>query len=100
MSRRAVIATALLVACYAVWSAEKIEIYLHGDDLGRHWKNGELILSSATPPGTVGRLLHTNFYSYATPDFEFVNHHWLTGVVYFVVWKAAGFAGLNAFYVL
>ena len=100
MSPRAVIAAALLVACYAVWSAEKIELYLRGDDLGRHLKNGELILSSATPPGTVTRLLHTNFYSYATPDFEFVNHHWLAGVVYFVVWKAAGFAGLNAFYVL
>jgi hypothetical protein len=68
--------------------------------LGRHLKNGELLLSSTAPAGTASKLLHTNFYSYATPDFDFVNHHWLTGVVYFLVWKSVGFAGLNAFYIL
>lgn len=90
------VASTLLVACFAIASAEKIELYTRGDDLGRHLKNGELLLSSA---GAASKLLHTNFYSYATPDFEVVNHHWLSGVVYYLVWKRVGFAGLNAFYV-
>jgi hypothetical protein len=96
----AILASTLLVACFAISSADKIELYLHGDDLGRHLKNGELLLSSTAPAGTASKLLHTNFYSYAMPDFDFVNHHWLTGVIYFLIWKRVGFAGLNAFYIL
>ena len=96
----AIIAATLLAAGFAIFSAQTVELYLKGDDLGRHLKNGELLLSSTAPAGTASKLLHTNFYSYATPDFEFVNHHWLTGVIYFLVWKRVGFAGLNAFYIL
>jgi MFS family permease len=96
----AFLATALLTACYAISSTEKIELTFGGIDLGRHLKNGELLLSSTAPAGTAAKLLHTNFYSYAMPDFEFVNHHWLTGVIYYLVWKRVGFAGLNAFHVL
>ena len=91
----ALIATTLLVALFAVSSAEKIELYLRGNDLGRHLKNGELLLSSTAPAGTAPKLLHTNFYSYATPDFDFVNHHWLTGVVYFLVWKSVGLPSVS-----
>ena len=61
-----------------------------------HLKNGELLLSSTAPGGTVWALLHTNFYSYSQPDLEFVNHHWLAGVIFFLVWKAGGFSGVNA----
>ena len=95
----AIVAAPLLAASFAIFSAQTIELYFKGDDLGRHLKNGELLLSSSAPAGTVSKLLHTNFYSYAVPDFEFVNHHWLTGVIYFLVWKRVGFAGLNAFYI-
>jgi hypothetical protein len=94
------VASTLLIACFAISSAEKIELYTRGDDLGRHLKTGELLLSSTVPAGTVSKLLYTNFYSYATPDFEVVNHHWLSGVVYFLIWKRIGFAGLNAFYLV
>jgi hypothetical protein len=96
----AVLVFTLLAACYALFSAESIDLLVTGDDLGRHLKNGELLLSSSTADGTVSKLLHTNFYSFSNPESEFINHHWLAGVVYFLVWKAVGFAGLNAFYIL
>ncbi len=73
---------ALLLAWFAITSAEVIDLTMSGIDLGRHLKNGELMLSSSTPSGTTAKLLHTNFYSYTQPDLEFVNHHWLAGVVF------------------
>ncbi|MBZ5602422.1 MAG: hypothetical protein LAO79_08955 [Acidobacteriia bacterium] len=65
-------------------------------DLGRHLKNGDVILhgSSADRHG----VLHTNFYSYAQRDFPFINHHWLTGVVFYLVWKMSSFEGLTLLY--
>ena len=88
-----------LLACYALSSIEIIDLTTSGADLGRHLKNGELLLSPAVPAGTVSKLLHTNFYSYSQPDFEFINHHWLSDIAFFLAWKSGGFAGLNAFYI-
>lgn len=96
----ALLALCLVLVCYAIWSAEAIDLFYGGTDLGRHLKNGELLLSRGAPAGTARQILHTNFYSYTQPGFPFVNHHWLAGVVFFLLWKAAGFAGLNAIYIL
>jgi hypothetical protein len=93
---RTILVFALLIAWYAITSAEVIDLTYGGIDLGRHLKNGELLLFSASS----SELLHTNFYSYTQPGVEFINHHWLAGVVFFAVWKYGGFAGLNAFYIL
>jgi len=57
-----------LTACYALWSAETIDLFFGGIDLGRHLKNGELLLGTTVPSGTAHRVLHTNFYSQATPE--------------------------------
>jgi len=91
---------ALLIAWFAITSAETIDLTFGGIDLGRHLKNGELLLSSKAPGGTASAILHTNYYSYVQSEVEFVNHHWLAGVLFFSIWKVAGFAGLNAFYIL
>jgi hypothetical protein len=45
-------------------------------------------------------VLYTNFYSYTLPDQPFVNHHWLSGVVFYLIYAAAGFKGLSIFYIL
>ncbi|MBI2444565.1 MAG: hypothetical protein HYV42_05000 [Candidatus Magasanikbacteria bacterium] len=66
-------------------------------DLGRHLTNGRIFL---TEPANRAALLHTNFYSSATPEAPFVNHHWLTGVVFFAVFKLGGFPGLGLFHLL
>ena len=71
-----------------ITSAEVIDLTNGGIDLGRHLKNGELLLS---------QILHTNFYSYTQPE---LNHHWLAGIVFYSVYKLDGFPGLNAFYIL
>ena len=63
-------------------------------DLGRHIRNGEMILS-----GQDG-IFTTNFYSYTQPDFPFVNHHWGGGVIFYGIWKAFGFAGLHLFFTI
>ncbi|MFC1622436.1 hypothetical protein ACFL1Y_00360 [Patescibacteria group bacterium] len=70
-------------------------------DLGRHIKNGEMILNGQTD------VLTTNFYSYTQPDFKFVNHHWLSGVIFYLInlnpsagEAGTGFVGLSFFYLL
>src|SRR6266850_4000929 len=83
---------ALLIGLYAIMSSEMIDLTNGGIDLGRHLKDGELLLSPAA-----SQVLHTNFYSYTQPAREFVNHHWLAGVVFHAVYNLGGFPGLNAF---
>ena len=60
-------------------------------DLGRHLKNGEIFFQRHQP-------IVTNFYSFTEPDFPAINHHWLTGVVFFLVHQMSGFEGLSVFY--
>lgn len=66
-------------------------------DLGRHIKNGEIILSDITIHNPV---LNSNFYSYAEPDFPLINHHWGSGVIFYFLWKIFGFTGLSLFNIL
>ncbi|MFH1671539.1 MAG: hypothetical protein ABH889_02070 [Candidatus Portnoybacteria bacterium] len=82
----------LLMAWYGLFFIHKID--LTTADLGRHLKNGELVLD-----GDFG-ILGKNFYSYTEPEFEVLNHHWGGGVVFFLVEKMSGFGGLALFYLI
>ncbi len=82
----------LLIAFYGLFFVHKID--LTTADLGRHLKNGELILN-----GDFG-ILGKNFYSYTEPDFPVVNHHWGGGVIFFLIEKISGFWGLGLFYLI
>lgn len=62
-------------------------------DLGRHLQNGKIFLKTFKP-------LDTNFYSYTESDFKVINHHWGAGVIFYLIYKFAGFNGLSLFYVL
>lgn len=62
-------------------------------DLGRHIKNGELILAGES------KVFTSNFYSYTAPDYPFVNHHWASGVLFYWIYKWGGFPGLSFFYI-
>jgi hypothetical protein len=79
-----------LLAWVGILLAQKID--LTTADLGRHIANGSMILRSAADRDGV---LHTNFYSYTMPSQPFINHHWLSGVVFYLIWKSFGFAGLS-----
>ena len=62
-------------------------------DLGRHLKNGELILTGEH------KVFTANFYSYTQPSFPFVNHHWGCGVLFYLIYQWGGFTGLSFFYI-
>lgn len=66
-------------------------IFLETADLGRHIVNGREILAGNTA------MLSKNYYSYSQPDFEFPNHHWLFGVVAYLIEQTLGFSGLTLF---
>ncbi len=65
-----------------------------GDDMPRHIKNGELIVAGDFD------ILYTNVYSYTEPDHQFVNHHWLSGVVFYLLHQVIGWNGLVVFKVI
>lgn len=71
--------------------AQKIE--LSAIDLGRHLENGRLVFSQPD-------VLFKNFYSYTEPDHDFINHHWLGGVIFYVVYLVGGFNLLSIFNIL
>lgn len=62
-------------------------------DLGRHLLTGEIIWETKTIP-------LTNLYSYTYPDFPFINHHWLSEVIYYFIHSLTGFNGLLIFTIL
>ncbi|MEA3496535.1 MAG: hypothetical protein U9R42_10910, partial [Bacteroidota bacterium] len=57
-------------------------------DIGRHLKNGEIVLNEY-------KIIKTNYYSYTEANKEVINHHWGSGVIYYLVHKAFGFKGLS-----
>src|SRR3989338_3877329 len=71
-----------------------------GQDIGRHLKIGEIIWQmnfgegSGAKPGISVEVPKTNLFSFTEPDFQFINHHWLSEVIFFGIFSWAGFTGL------
>ncbi|MFH1178477.1 MAG: hypothetical protein V1711_02025 [bacterium] len=84
--------TTILVLCLAV----KIDPVTA--DIGRHIKNGEIILTGSSAERSA--VLSTNFYSYTEGTAPFVNHHWFSGVIFFLIFSVFGFYGLSILYIL
>ncbi len=88
---------ALILLClslfllYGYFLAHKID--LTTADLGRHIKNGEMLLQDSS-------VLSENLYSYTHPDFKWVNHHWASGVLAYAAWKLFGFVGIQVIFIL
>jgi hypothetical protein len=78
--------TVLILAVYVGLLTHPVN--LTDGDLGRHLKNGELFVQN-------GLLAKVNLYSYAQPDYPFINHHWGTGVIFYLIERSAGFQGLS-----
>lgn len=78
-----------LFLLYGILFLQKINLVTA--DLGRHIKNGEMVLRG----GTLRDVLRTNFYSYTCPGFPFLNHHWGSGVIFYLVHQLTGFVGLS-----
>lgn len=84
----------MILIFYGLFLFYKIDfLSLSINDLGRHIKNGEMLLET-------GNVLTTNFYSYTEPDFPFINHHWLSGAVFYFLHETVGFGGMVIFKIL
>lgn len=55
-------------------------------DLGRHIKTGEIIW-------TTHSVNKTNFFSYTFPDFPFINHHFGSEILFYLIYTSFGFLG-------
>ncbi len=72
------------------------KINLTTADLGRHLMNGQLFVHAQSLGISRSALLHTNFFSYTNPAFPFVNHHWGSGVLFYLIFIACGSFGFSA----
>ena len=86
------IVISFIFICF-IWSFA-LPIYLIDIDLGRHIKNGELILNGTWD------VLYKNFYSYTNPEYPFINHHWFFGVICYLIWHYLNFTGISLFYII
>ena len=93
--RNRVLKIFLLGACLVLLALHLcVPINLTAVDIGRHIKNGELVLSGQY------EVLYKNFYSFTYPEYPFINHHWLFGVIAYSVYRMSTFEGLSVFYIL
>src|SRR3989338_2363588 len=92
----AIVATVFLFVWGLSLFAQKID--LTTADLGRHIKNGELILNGSVEERRA--VFTENFYSYTEPTHPFLNHHWGSGVLFYLIERVAGFGGLSLFFLL
>lgn len=84
--------TLLVLAIYVFFLLSPIN--LAAQDVGRHIINGREVLQGHWA------VLFKNYYSYSLPNHNFVNHHWLFGVVAFYLEQTVGFVGLHLVHIL
>ncbi|MEK7151442.1 MAG: hypothetical protein AAB784_01860 [Patescibacteria group bacterium] len=59
-------------------------------DIGRHLKSGEIIWETKS-------VYKTNLFSYTEPNHPFINHHWLSEVIFYLLNGLIGLKGLILF---
>ncbi len=84
----AVIATYITLGIFFTHSLDSIN-----QDIGRHLKLGEIIWQTRSVPDT-------NLFSFTEPDHRFINHHWLSEVIFFWINSVAGLNGLIVFKII
>lgn len=85
-----IIFTGLLILVGIIFSQK---INFTNIDLGRHLENGKIVWENP-------QILFQNFYSYTEPDFRFINHHWLSGLIFYKIYLIGGFKLLSIFNLL
>ncbi len=85
-----ILALALIVLFYGSTLVYQIALPM-ADDMARHVTNGKMILEGHWS------ILFNNVYSYVQPGQPFVNHHWFSGVVFYLLLLVMGWGGLVLF---
>ena len=88
-----IVVFALILTFYGSLLVHKINLPA-ADDLPRQIKIGETILHGNF------EILYKNVYSYTEPEQNFYNHHWLSGVVFYLLYHAVGWNGLVVFKII
>lgn len=83
----------LILVFYGSFLIYKMELPA-ADDLPRQMRNGIDVLTGNFDA------LNKNVYSYTESDRPFANHHWGSGVFFYLLYQAAGFGGLSIFKVI
>lgn len=81
----------LFVACLLVWLFALTARMIHDPDFWWHLKTGQLITETASIP-------HADPFSHTMPGREWVAHEWLSEVLIYGVYRAAGLTGLILFF--
>ncbi len=79
----ALLATALAVVSFTVRPNAEFN-----EDLGRHIALGKIILETKSVP-------YTNLFTYTHGNYPFINHHWLSEVLYYGLFSQFGPHGLT-----
>jgi len=70
-------------------------------DLGRHLRLGEMIVAGGPPNGEANEsrkcALYSNCLTYTYSDYPFINHHWGSEVIFYLIHKVGGFSTLIIF---
>ena len=85
----------LKLVCLAVFFILTGTVFVHSlgsinQDIGRHLKTGEIIWQTKHVP-------EVNLFSYTEPNTPFVNHHWLSEVIFYFLNIYIGLKGLIIF---
>lgn len=79
-----IIKTVLLLSCCVfITGLSLITSNDFNQDLGRHLKLGEIILTTKQIP-------KINLFSYTNTNYPFINHHWLSEVIYYLFFSYFG----------
>jgi hypothetical protein len=89
---------AILSIWLCFWNIQKIDLLTA--DIGRHVINGNIFLHSAEFGISKTQLLYTNLFSYTNPNFPFINHHWGSGIISYIIFSVFGWDGLSIVYIM
>lgn len=98
MKKSILVAGFLLSIFLGLFLVQKIN--LPAADIGRHIKNGDVLLRATEYGISRSALLHTNFFSFTFPNFPFINHHWGYGIIAYLIYSMFGWSGLSLAYIL
>lgn len=83
----------LILVFYTSFLIYKMDIPA-ADDLPRQISIGQQILEGNWD------ILYENTFSYVEPDHTFYNHHWLSGVIFYLLYVLIGWSGLSIFKII
>ena len=88
--KKSLLATSILIPICLIFILTCTPGISFSEDLGRHLLFGEIILEK-------GYIPKINLLTYTYRDFPFINHHWLSQVVLYLLHSLVGFNGMILF---